>query len=338
MNPFRSLLPLAVLAAASPLSADINYHLARTLAIGGEGAWDYVTVDAGDGLLFLPRASHTQVVEAASGKVIADIPGQKHNHGVALVPAAGRGFISDGEDGSVHIFDLKTYQLLGKVKAADDADGIIYDPSSNKVFVVCGDSACVIPISPDVDPINGHADPSIDLGGKPEFLASDGKGRLYINLEDKDQLAVVDTREMRVVAKWPVAPGGHPVGLAIDRKNGRLFIGCRNPQKLVVMSTAGGKVLGDVAIGAGVDACGFDSGLAFASCRDGTLTVAREDGGAWVDAQTVRTKPGARTLGIDPRSHTIYLPTAAYAPGAAGRPAVMPGSFMVLAVRRAGQP
>src|SRR5262249_49331604 len=159
---------------------------------------DYLTVDGEHKLLYVPRSTHTMVLDAKTGKKVGDIPGQQRNHGVALVPKAGRGFISDGRDGSVTIFDLKTNQALGKVKADDDADGIIYDEASDKVMVVCGDAGVVIPMSPDVDPKNGKADAAVDLGGKPEFLASDGKGRVYINLENKNLVAVVDTKTMKI--------------------------------------------------------------------------------------------------------------------------------------------
>jgi len=319
---------------AQPASPARAYGVSATFNVGGEGGWDYLTVDPQNKLLFVPRSTHTLVLDAASGKTVADIPGQTRNHGVAIVPAAGRGFISDGDDGSVVIFDLKTYQVLGKIKAQADADGIIYDPASNKVLLVSGDGGALIPISPDVDAKSGAADPSIDLGGKPEFLVADGEGRAYINLEDKALVAVVDTKAMKVIDRWSTAPGASPVGMAMDREHRRLFIGCRKPQKLIVMSADDGKVLADLPIGPGVDATQFD-GDAFASCRDGTLAVARETSpGKFEIVQTVKTRAGARTMGIDPSTHTIYLPTAEFAPPAAGgsRPAPVPNSFMVVVV------
>jgi len=313
--------------------AAADYRVARIFHPGGSGGWDYLTVDAQRHLLYVPRVTHTQVVDAATGAVVADIPGQKHNHGAAIVPRASRGFISDGEDGSVVVFDLKTYQVLGKIKAEPDADGIIYDPASDKVLLVCGDAGVLIPISPNVDPRVGSADPEVDLGGKPEFLAVDGKGRAFVNLTDKNLVAVVDTRTMKVIAKWPTAPGGAPVGMAIDPSKGRLFVGCRKPQKLIVMSTDDGRILADLPIGAGVDATGF-AGDAFASCRDGTLTVARETApGRFEVAQTVQTPAGARTLGIDSRTRSVYLPTAEFGAAASGkRPAQKPGTFMIVVV------
>src|SRR5689334_21489567 len=251
------------------------YHVSQVFHVGGEGAWDYLTVDSEHKLLYVPRSTHTMVLDAKSGKTVADIPGQKRNHGVAIVPTAGRGFITDGNDASVTVFDLKTYSVLGKIKAAEDADGVIYDPASGKVLVVCGDAGVMIPISPNVDVASGKADASVELGGKPEFLAADGKGKAYINLVDKDQVAVVDTKTMKVINRWPTTPGGSPVGMSMDTTKRRMFIGCRKPQKLIVMDANDGKVLADLPIGAGVDATKFD-GHVFASCGDGTLTVARE--------------------------------------------------------------
>ena len=312
-----------------------SYHVANTFHVGGIGGWDYLTVDSEHGLLFVPRSTHTMVLDARTGRTVADIPGQKRNHGVALVPSAGRGFISDGNDASVVVFDLKTYQVLGKLKADDDADGIIYDSASNKVLLVCGDAGVLIPISPDVDLVKGTVEPSIVLGGKPEFLATDGQGRAYINLVDKNQVAVVDLKAAAVVAHWSTVPGGSPVGMSIDREHHRLFVGCRNPKEMIVMSADDGKVLADLPIGAGVDATQFD-GSAFASCGDGTLTVVGETSpGKFEVVQTVITKPGARTMGLDPRIHTLYLPTAEFEPASGkDRPAAKPDTFMVLVVTR----
>jgi len=277
------------------------------------------------------------VIDADSGKTIADITGQKHNHGVAIAPEAGRGFITDGE-GSVVIFDLKTNAVLGELKARPDADGIIYDKSTGLVLVSCGDDGTLLTIKADVDPKTGSIDAAINLGGKPEFLAVDGAGKAYVNLEDKDQIAVVDLKAKKVLAHWPVAPGGSPVGLSIDTAKHRLYVGCRKPQKMIVMSTDDGKVIGDLPIGAGVDATKFDGQQAFASCRDGKMTVVGEGAsGKFEVVQTVTTGVGAKTMDIDPAAHKAYLPTFEFepqAPGATGRPTAKPGSFMILVVGR----
>ena len=312
------------------------FQVSNTFHLGGEGGWDYITFDPEHKLLYIPRSTHTMVVDASTGKNVADIPGQQRNHGVVLVPGIGRGFITDGQDASVTIFDFKTNKALGKVRAEDDADGIIYDAASRKVLVSCGDAGALVPISADVDPAGGKADAPIKLGGKPEFLVADGRGKAYVNLVDKDQVAVVDTKDLKVLDRWSTSPGGGPVGLSIDREHRRLFIGCREPQKLIVMNADDGKVLADLPIGAGVDATRFDDGCIFASCRDGTLAVAREtSAGKFEIVQTVKTQPGAKTMDVDPATHTIFLPTAEFGDGkdARGRPAPKPDSFMVLVVR-----
>jgi DNA-binding beta-propeller fold protein YncE len=321
--------------------AQTNWAVAKTWHIGGEGGMDYLTVDPDTHRLFVPRGTHTMVIDSETGKVLGDIPGQKTAHGVAIVPSLGRGFITDGGgEGAIVIFDLKTYAVLGKLVTMPDSDGIIYDPALERILAVSGDKGMLMSFKPDIDPKSGKIDPPIELGGAPEFFASDGTGKIYINLEDKDTVAEVDLQARKVLARWPVAPGGHPVGMALDKSTHRLFIGCRNPQKMVVMSTETGKVLSTVPIGAGVDATVFDAGQAFASCRDGSLVVAGEKGGSFGVEQVVKTPIGAKTMGIDPTAHTIYLPTAEFEdikPGAASaRPKAKPGSFMIVQVGQTG--
>ena len=331
-----SLAAAFVAAACLPVLAQAQFDVTRTIHIGGEGGWDYVTVDAPTHRLFITRGTHTIVVDAVSGKTLGDIPGQKRSHGTALVPELGRGFISDGGgSGSIVIFDMKTYAVTGTLAALPDADGIIYDKADKLVLVVSGDGDSLITVKPDVDPKTGKIDAPIALGGGPEFLAVDG-GKAYINLEDKDQVAVVDLKTRKVTAHWPVAPGGAPVGMAIDPKGHHLFIGCRKPAKMIVMNTADGKVIADLPIGAGVDATKFYAGHAFASAGDGTLTVVGEKGGKFEVLQTVKTASGARTMGVDDGNGKIYLPTAEFeapTPGAApGRPRAKPDTFMIVEV------
>jgi hypothetical protein len=335
----KDLVPAASLAlllhfSPAPALSQTDWTVTKTMPIGGQGSWDYLTVDPTTHRLFVPRSTHTLIIDADSGKTLGDVPGQKNAHGVAIVPEANRGFISDGGgEGAIIIFDLKTYATLGKITAQPDADGIIYDASVNRVLVVSGDGGTLMSIKPDVDPTTGKIEAPIDLGGKPEFLASDGSGKLYINLVDKDNVAVVDFKARKVIAHWPVTPGGSPVGMSIDTKTKRLFIGCRKPQKLIVMSTADGKIISDLPIGAGVDATQYDRGQAFASCRDGSLAVAAETSpGKWEIVQTVKTPTGARTMGIDHSSQKIYLPTAEFEPATTGRPAMKPNTFMIVVV------
>ena len=329
------LFALALTAPRISAAAD-DYSVSRALKVGQEGGWDYVTVDAERGFVYLPRTTHTIAVDEKTGKTVADIPGQKHNHGVALAPSTGRGFITDGEDGSVTVFSLADHKVLGKIAAADDADGAVFDPASNKVLVACGDAGKLVPIAADVDPKAGAADAAVELGGKPEFMAVDGKGRAFVALTDKDEIVVVDTKAMKVVARWPTAPGGRPVGLGIDADGKRLVVGCRKPQKLLVMSADDGRILADLPLGAGVDAAAFDGGDALASCSDGTLAVARaNEKGEWTVAQTVRTQKGSRTMGVDAKTGTVYLPAADFeSPKGKGRPKIKAGTFRLLVVER----
>jgi DNA-binding beta-propeller fold protein YncE len=330
------LLSMAVLVSGSmPTLAQAKWDVTKTVHIGGEGAWDYLTVDSQTHKLFVTRSTHTMAIDAASGKVLGDIPGQKRSHGTAIVAALCRGFITDGGgDGAILIFDLKTYSVLGKLATMPDSDGIIYDEGQKLVLAVSGDGNKLMTFKPDIDPVNGKIDPPIELGGAPEFLAADGAGKVFINLEDKDVVAVVDLKTRKVMARWPVAPGGHPVGLALDKKNHLLFIGCRNPQKLIVMSTEDGKVVADLPIGAGVDAVKTDGDRVFASCGDGTLIVMSRKYGKFEVEQVVKTPLGARTMGVDHSTHMLYLPTAEMQPPAPGqrRPTPKPDTFMIVEV------
>jgi len=316
------------------------YKLTGSIKIGGEGGWDYLTLSPDGHTLYITRTTHTMVVDVATGQATADIRGTIVAHGVALVPDAGRGFISDGGAGSVVVFDLKTGAALGKVAAADDADAIIYDPASKQVLAFCGDAHQMVAIAPDVDLKSGKASATLDLGGKPEFAVADGRGKVYVNIVDKDELAVIDTAPMKVIARWPTGAGKRPTSLSMDPKTQRLFIGCRNG-KLIVMNADNGSVIADFPIGQGVDGTAFSDGLIFASCFDGTLTVVREISADKFElAQTVPTALGARTLTVDPTSGTVYLPTAdlkanAPATGAHQHPySPVPGTFKILVVTR----
>jgi DNA-binding beta-propeller fold protein YncE len=323
-----------LLAAVTPIChGESHWNAKETFHIGGEGGWDYVTVDAVNHRLFVTRTTHTQAIDSDSGKVLGDVPGQKRSHGVALVPMLNRGFITDGGgSGSVVVFDLTSYQVLGRVPAVADVDGIIYDPKTDLVLAVSGDGSALFAFKPNLDPKNDTLGAAIPLPGKPEFLAADGAGRVYINLEDKGEVAAVDLASRSVVAQWPVAPGGHPVAMSIDPASHRLFIGCRNPQKLIVMNTDTGSVVSTIPIGAGVDASVFYDGTVFASCRDGSLISAREGPEGLKVDQTIQTPEGARTMGIDPTRHRIYLPTAEFEPSATGRPKPKSDTFMIVVV------
>lgn len=315
------------------LMAQTHWTATNTLHVGGDGGWDYVTADSATHRLFVTRTTHTMVVDEDSGKVLGDIPGQVRSHGVAIVPKLNRGFITDGGGtGSIVIFDLKTYAILGRVAAMPDSDGIVYDANQDRILAVSGDGNALMVLKPDTDP-NGKLESSIQLGGAPEFLATDGSGKVYVNLQDKNTVAVVDLNLRKVVNRWPVAPGGRPVGMSIDPARRLIFIGCRNPQMLVAMNIDTGKVESALPIGAGVDATAFFNGQVFASNGDGTLTVAGADGGAWRTQQTVKTTAGARTMTVDPQSRKIFLPAAEMDPASGtGRPRPKPNTFMIVVV------
>ena len=323
----------AALAGVLPASAQASWQVTNTFHPGGEGGWDYVTVDAAHHRFFVTRSTHTQAIDEETGKVLGDIPGQTRSHGVALVPKLNRGFITDGGgSGAIVVFDLKTYKTLGRIAAMPDADGIIYDPGTDLVLVSAGDSNALLTLKPDADPTSGKIDAPIQLGGSPEFLAADA-GKAYVNIPDKNEVAVVDLHTRQVVARWPVAPGGAPTGMAMDAAHHRLFIGCRKPQKLIVMSTEDGKVEAALPIGAGNDAVVFGDSEAFASCRDGSLTVAGEKAGKFDVIQTVQTAEGARTSGLDPQRHEVFLPSAQFEPNTGGgRPRMKPDTFEIVVV------
>ena len=316
--------------------------LSATLPVGGEGRWDYITCDQEGRYLYVPRSSHVMVLEAATGKTVADLAGTPGVHGVALAPDVGRGFTSNGQDGTVTVFDLKTNQPLGTVAAADDADCILYEASSHQVLVFCGDARAAVVFPASIPMAPGAAGTTIQLGGKPEFAASDGAGHVYVNLTDTSEVAVLDLAAATVTARWPLAPGAHPTGLAVDAAAHRLYSGCRN-QKLIVLDTVDGHLLATLPIGSGVDAVACLDGGAAASCGDGTLSVVRAGPtGTFAVVQTLTTAPGARTMAVDAAHGRIYLPTAELAPSrmmtAANphpRPIPVPGTFRILTVAHA---
>jgi DNA-binding beta-propeller fold protein YncE len=315
-----------------------SYHVAKTVTLGGDGGWDYVTVDSVGHRLFIARQTRVMVVDPESGRVLAEIPGLERAHGVAFAYETGHGFATSGTDSAVTMFDLRTLKVLGRATAAPDADAILYDPASKRVFTFNGDahSASVI------DPTTGTRIGSIDLGGAPEFGVSAGDGKLYVNLEDKAAIAEIDAAGMRVTRQWSLAPCEAPTGLAIDRAHHRLFSGCRSKVMAISDATAG-KLLTTLPIGEGVDAAVFDpgTGLAFSSNGEGTLTVVHEDGPeTFRVVADVPTRRGARTMALDERTHRIYLVTAELGPTPAPtaaqprpRPSIVPGTFSLMVVQ-----
>jgi DNA-binding beta-propeller fold protein YncE len=330
----RSLL-FWLLVVSAVMWAASGYHLLKKIPLGGEGGWDYLTFDLDSGRLFIARATHVVVLDPASGKVVGDIPDTPGVHGIALAPGLGRGFISNGRAGTVTIFDLRTLSTIGHVTAGQNPDAIVYDPASKRVFAMNGHSHDETAI----DAASGKVAGTIALEGKPEFAVADGRGRIYVNLEDKSQLVALDSQKLAVVARWPLAPCEEPTGLAIDTEHRRLFSGCSN-KLMAVVDADSGKVITTLPIGSGVDATGFDPGLqyAYASNGEGTLTVIHEDApNKFTVVDNVPTQHGARTMALNPSTHQVYLATADFGPRPPAtpeqphpRPAILPNTFVVL--------
>lgn len=322
------------LAAAGP-----GYKVVNTYKVGGDGGWDYLIADGAARRLYISRATHVIVLDLDSGKTVGDIAETPGVHGIALAPELGRGFVSNGREGTVSIFDLKTLATISKVKAGENPDAILYDPATRRVFTFNGKSQD----STAIDAAKGTVLGTIKLDGKPEFAASDGKGEIFVNIEDKSELTAIDSNKLAVKSTWPLAPCESPSGLSIDRKNRRLFVGCDN-KMMAVVDADSGKVLATPAIGDGVDATTFDdeTGLAFASCGEGVLTVVREESpDKFSVAENVPTQAGARTLALDSKTHNVYLVTAKFGPPPAAtadnphpRRSILPDSFVVLVVSK----
>src|SRR5580692_4638988 len=316
-------------------AADPGYHVIKTYKLGGEGGWDYLNLDSSSRRLYISRATHVIVIDADSGKPVGDIPDTPGVHGIALAPELGRGFVSNGREGTVTIFDIQTLKLISKVKVGDNPDAILYDPATKRVFTFNGRSQD----STAIDAAKGTVLGTIKLEGKPEFAAADGKGEIFVNIEDKSQLDAIDSNKLAVKSTWPLAPCESPSGLSIDREHRRLFAGCDN-KMMAVVDADSGKVLATPTIGDGVDATAFDpsTGLAFASCGEGVLTVVREESpNKFSVAENVKTQEGARTLALDDKTHQVFVVTAKFGPPPAPtaeqphpRHSLLPDTFVVL--------
>ncbi|HEX2779241.1 MAG TPA: hypothetical protein VHM30_07070, partial [Gemmatimonadaceae bacterium] len=329
--------------AASPLAAQVipTYKAGPTARLGREGGWDYLVVDTSFDRIYLSRGSHVLVVDGKHLEVVGDIQDTPGVHGIALTPLFDRGFISNGRDSSVTIFDRKTLATVGRVHGTGaNPDAIVWDPASRRVFTMNGRSASASIIDATAaDPAAASVVGTIALGGKPEFAVVDGKGSLWINIEDRGEIVRVDTRGMTVRDRWSLAPCEEPTGLALDAAHRRLFTVCSN-RLMAVVDADDGKVVATLPIGAGADGVAFDgaSRLAFSSNGEGTVTIVHEDGpDAYRVVQTVATRRGARTITLDPRTHAVYTVTADYSPAPAPtaenprpRPVPVPGSFTLL--------
>ena len=326
----RRLFILALLPAMLAMAAPTGYHIIGEVKVGGEGGWDYLTVDSAARRLYVSHNTHVAVIDMDANKVVGDIPETAGVHGIAIVPELNRGFTSNGRANSVTIFDLKTLKATGHAATGENPDSIRYDAVSGRVFTFNGRSNN----STAIDAKTGAGVGTIALGGKPEFSVADGKGTVFVNIEDTNEVVAIDAAKLTVAKRYSLSPCDGPSGLAIDVKNRRLFSVCSN-RLMAVSDPDTGKVLATPAIGAGSDGVVFDpgSGYAFSSNGDGTLTVVQQNGDKWDVLENIATERGARTIALDERTHKIYLPTAKTAPAqGAGRATFLPDTFKVLVV------
>lgn len=315
---------------------DGNYQKITQIPIGGEGGWDILTIDSAGQKLYLSHSTKVAVVDLAKHAVIGEITGTPGVHGFLAIPELGRGFSTNGKESKTSVIDLSTLKTIAKVETGENPDALVYEPRRKGIYIFNhkGDSATVI------DATSAKVVTTIALGGSPEFAVVDrAAGRVYCNLEDKSEVVAIDAMQHEVVARWPIAPGEEPSGIALDSKHHRLFSGCHN-KMMTMLDTESGKVIATAPIGAGVDGCAFDDAtqLVFASCGDGTTTIAREESPEKLTVvQTLPTEHGARTIALDPATHRIYLPSAQFepapspVPGATPqRPTIVPNSLKLL--------
>src|ERR1700722_9991554 len=339
---FSIVISAACVIAGSPAG---GYHQVKKVSYGaapGVGPpreyFDYVIVDAAARRVYFTEGTAVHVVDADTGEKIGDVTGDwKRVHGVALVPELNKGFITDGDAGTIIVFDLKTLKPTNTIKAEDDADWILYDTASKRIFAFNGSSKTATA----VDPVKEEIIKSIPLGGAPEQAIADGKGMIYDTLQSTNEIVAIDTKDLTVKSRYPVAPSGAPTSITMDRKNRRLFVGGRNPKMLVMMDADTGKVIGDAfPIGDRVDANVFDaetSTLA-AATREGTLHIFHEDSPDKLSVvETVTTEFGAKTMGLDPKTHKLFLTTSDFGPAPAPtekqpnpQPVATPGTFRLL--------
>jgi DNA-binding beta-propeller fold protein YncE len=334
MRHAEMVLTLAAVTALLAQSSS-SYRITQTYTLGGDGRWDYIVPDPPDHRLFIARENRVMVVDEDRGTLLGEVTGIQGAHGTAVARATGHGFATSGNDQSVVMFDLKTFQPLGRIPAAEDADAIVYDGASNRVFTLNGDAHS----STVIDPRAGTVITNIPLGGKPEYGASAGDGKVYANLTDTSEVVEIDGKTAAVTRRWPTAPCKQPVSMALDTAHKRLFSGCRSGV-MAISDYQAGKVVATVPIGTGVDGAGFDpaSGDAFASNADGALTVIHQDApDQYHVVQSVETPQGSRNMGLDPTNHRVFLVSAKFGPAPAGRgrAPVLPGTFTLMVVERA---
>jgi DNA-binding beta-propeller fold protein YncE len=331
------------LLSASNCKADGPYHFIKEIPIGGDGGWDYLSLDSAAQRFYVSHASKIVVIDLAKDTVVGEITNTPGVHGIAIAPELGLGVTSNGRENKAGIVNLKTFQTLAKLDTAEGPDSMIYNSAQKEAYLFCGRAQ----VATVVDVKSQKVAATIPLGGRPEFAQADPEAnRIYDNLENKSEVAVIDGKTHTIVTNWPTAPGEGPSGMAIDVAHHKIFLGCGGSKTMEMMDATSGKVLASVPIGDGVDANAFDpeTQLAFASCGDGTTTIAKEDGDKLTVVQTLATHRGARTMALDPATHKIYLAAAEYAAATNSpatstnqmaaprrqRPQMIPGTFKIL--------
>ena len=305
---FLSLMILASIAGARTAGApEARYHIVKKVSLPGSGGWDYVFVDAAGRRVYVSHGTQVEVLDADTFEKVGTIPNTPGVHGIAVATEFGRGFISAGKSDSVIIFDLKSLEALAEVKVGKKPDAILYDPATKRVYAMNGDgdSASVI------NAADGKLVGTVALGGNPEFAVTDGKGSVYINLEEQAQTVHVDAGGLKVLHTWSLAPGKTATALAFDAETRRLFAGCRGGQLMVVLDADSGKVVTTAPIGERVDAAAFDPAnkLVFMSNGGGTISVYHQDtSDKYTLVETITTNPGSKTMGLDPKTHNLFVP------------------------------
>jgi hypothetical protein len=331
---FLSLSSVVALEAGQEAATPVNSKV-RKIAVGGDGGWDYLTVDSAARRLYVARANRVMVIDLDKEMVVGELPDTPGIHGVALVPDLGKGFTSNGADASVTVFGVKTMKATGKIEARGVPDAILYDAVSKRVFTFNHQTNDATAI----DSVNDKVVGTITFEAEPEAAIADGRGHIFVNLRSTSEIAEFDATSLKILNRWPLAPGVRPNGLGFDAKRRRLFSTCGN-QKMVVMDADKGWVLGTADIGRGSDGCAYDAGtgLAYSSNGDGTLTAVREtEPGKFTVISNIPTQASARTMALDPKTHRIYLSAATAAPAAEGQPQTgrrnfVPGSFVIIVV------
>lgn len=332
----KSLMVAVLLLVSTAAQAASGYHVINKIQLGGEGGWDALTVDSAAHRLYVSHSTHVMVIDTVTDKVIGDIPDTPGVHSIALAPELSRGFTSNGKANTASIFDIKTLKLIEQVKTGENPDIILYEPSSQRVFTFNGKSKDATVF----EAASGAVLATIALGGKPEFATTDNKGKVFVNIEDANEVVELDSNKLTISKRFSLKPCEEPSGMAIDIERHRLFSGCHN-KVMTVLDMASGKVIAAVPIGEGVDGNAFDAetGLAFSSNGEGTITIVRESSPGKFDTETIKTQRSARTMAMDTKTHKIYLPVAEFSPAPAPtpevpkpRPIMNKDSFAVLVV------